>query len=248
ESLSLLENVFSRDPDNLEGRLLESDVRLGKGEKDEAIATLEQLNSSYPGSATIKYQLGRAYSLNNNPAQATVALQQAVAAKPDYAEAILLLGEINLRSGKPQAVVTAMEELRKNRPDLSQVRILLAVAYQFLGRLENAASLFREQLTISPEAAEDHFRLGLILRQQNKNDEARAEFEKAAELTPDNWHVIDPLVELDLMEARPAAALERVRQHLQRRPDDAGGHYMLGKIYAAQANWSDAESELRRAI
>lgn len=248
ESLSLLENVFSRDPDNMEGRLLESDVRLGKGEKDKAIAILERLNSRYPANATIKYQLGSAYSLNNNPAPATVALQQALKLKPDYVEAIVLLGEINLRAGKPQAVVTAMEELHKNRPDLPQVRVLLAVAYQLLGRLENAASLFREQLAFSPESAEDHFRLGLILGQQNKNDEARLELEKAAELSPDNWRAIDPLLELDLMEARPAAALERVRQYLQRRPDDAGGHYMLGKIHAAQAHWSDAESELRRAI
>src|ERR1043166_1203484 len=248
DSLSLLENVFSRDPDNLEGRLLESDVRLEKGEIDKTIAILERLNTSYPGNATIKCQLGRAYSLNNNPAQATVNLQQAVAAKPDYVEAILLLGEINLRTGKPQAVVTAMEQLRKNRPDLPQVSVLLAVAYQLLGRLEHAASLFREQLAISPESAEDHFRLGLILRQQNKNDEARLELERAAALMPDNWHAIDPLVELDLMEARPAAALERVRQQLQRRPHDAGAHYLLGKIYGAQANWSDAESELRRAI
>src|SRR4029077_9701523 len=182
ESLALLENIFSRDPDSPEARMLQSEVWLAKGDTGKAIAVLDRLNSAYPNNAAIKYHLARAYLQSENLAQATAALQQAITANPDYAEAILLLGELNLRSGKAQNVVAATEDLRRKHPDLPQARLLLANAYQALGRLDDAAALFCEQIKTAPQSPEAYFFLGLILRQQEKADEARQAFEKTSEL------------------------------------------------------------------
>ena len=49
----------------------------------------------------IKYEFARAYLQNNNPAQAIVALDQAISIYPDYTEAILLLDESILEMGTP---------------------------------------------------------------------------------------------------------------------------------------------------
>src|SRR5262249_34436007 len=99
DALSLLENVFSRDPEYIDGRRLESDVLLAKGDTKKAVEVLERLDQAYPDSPLIKYQLARAYLRNNSPNQAKVALDQAVAINPNFADGILLLAEINLRSG-----------------------------------------------------------------------------------------------------------------------------------------------------
>jgi tetratricopeptide (TPR) repeat protein len=248
EALSLLENIFSRDVDNPAARIIEATVLLAKGENAKAIAAVDRLNTAYPNNAVLKYELARAYVFSGSPAQATVALEQAIALKPDYAEAVLLLAELNLRSGKVQAVIGPLEELRKKRPELPRVRILLASAYQLLGRLDDAVALFREQLKLTPESSDDHFLLAALLRQQDKMDQARVEFEKVIELTPDNWRAVDQLVELDLAERKNDAAMQRVQQYLQKRPQDATGHYMLGKVYAVQRDGSNAESELRKAV
>ena len=96
EALSLLENVFSRDPEYVDGRRLQSDVLLAKGDTKKAVEVLERLDQTYPDSPLIKYQLARAYLQNNNMNQATVALDQAVSINPNYDDAILLLGQINL--------------------------------------------------------------------------------------------------------------------------------------------------------
>ena len=66
EALSLLENVFSRDPEYIDGRRLESDVLLAKGDTKKAIEVLERLDQTYPDVPLIKYQLARAYLKNNN--------------------------------------------------------------------------------------------------------------------------------------------------------------------------------------
>lgn len=247
ESLALLENIFSRDPDNPDARILQSEALLAKGNSAEAVAVLDKLNKAYPKNPLLKYQLARAYVSSKNPGQATVVLQEAIAAKPDYAEAILALSELNLRSGKAQAVVAPLEELLKKRPDLLQTRLLLATAYQILGRMNDAAALFREQIKSAPESPEPYYLLGIILRQQKKTDEARQAFEKAAELVPNNLGPLDQLLGMDLTEKRYDVAMQRAQEQLAKKPGQAYPHFMEARVRAAQGDWTGAEAALKKA-
>ena len=105
EALSLLENVFGRDPEYIEGRRLQSDVLLAKGDTKKAVEVLERLDQTYPDVPLIKYQLARAYLQNNNTNQAKVALDQAVSINPNYDDAVLLLAQVNLSTGHPEPVI-----------------------------------------------------------------------------------------------------------------------------------------------
>ena len=248
ESLTLLDNVFSRDPENLDARLLQTDVLLAKGEAPKAVKELERLDQSYPDAPLIKYRLARGYLQNNNLAQALVTAKRAVAVKPDYPEAILLVGELNLRAGDAQSVAGAMEDLLKKHPKLASAQLLLAGAYQSLGRLDDSAAVIREQIKASPQVADGYFRLGLILRQQNKTDEARQAFEKALELSPRNLPSIDQLVELDIAKKDFEGAMQTIQPELQKTPASAGAHFLEGKIYAAQGELDRAEAALVKAL
>src|SRR6266446_4489961 len=105
EALSLLENVFGRDPDYVDGRRLQSNVLLTKGDTKKAIEALERLDQTYPDSPLIKYDLARAYAKNNNMNQAAVALDQAVSLNPNYDDAVLLLGQINVATGHAEKAI-----------------------------------------------------------------------------------------------------------------------------------------------
>src|SRR5262249_899353 len=78
EAVWLLENVFRRDAELLDGRRLQGNVLLAKGDTKKAIGVLERLDQIYPDSPLIKYELARGYVQDNSMAQATVALDQAV--------------------------------------------------------------------------------------------------------------------------------------------------------------------------
>ena len=58
EALSLLENVFSRDAEYIDGRRLQSDVLLAKGDTKKALEVLERLDQTYPDAPVVKYQVG----------------------------------------------------------------------------------------------------------------------------------------------------------------------------------------------
>lgn len=248
ESLSLLENVLNRDPENSDANMLRAQVWLAKGEKQKAIEALQRLDNRYPNFPPVKYELARAYLESNNPTQASAALNQAIAVNPEYAEAVLLLGQLNLRSGDPQATVTAMVGLLKKRPELGPAQFLLADAYTALGRMEDAAAIFREQIKVFPQNAQAYTALGVILRQQKKTDEARRAFEKATELAPNNSIPIAQLIDLDISTKQFENAIQRVQQQLEKNPDSALAHFLEGRIYAAQGKWDLAETALTKTL
>ncbi len=248
ESLSLLDSVFGRDAENLDARRLQAEVLRAKGETDKAIAGLERLDKAYAGSPLIKYQLARAYLQNNNRVQAVAALEQAVTASPDYAEASLLLAELNLQNGKPMTVIGAMTELLRKRPGLIQAQVFLAEAYRASGRLDEAAALIREQIKANPNKPNPYILLGVVLNQQKKTDEARAAFEKAAEIAPDNLMPVTQLVNFEISNKQFERAMATVQRQLAKTPQAAGAHLLEGKIYLAQRNWDAAEASLRKTV
>src|SRR5262249_7459666 len=89
---------------------------------------------------------------------------------------------------------------------------------------------------------------GLVLRGQNKTEEARQAFEKASELAPDSILPVEQLVDLDLENKDFAAATRRAQEQLKKTPDSAPAHYIEGKIYGTKHEWDQAEAALKKAI
>jgi tetratricopeptide (TPR) repeat protein len=248
EALSLLENVFSRDAENIDGHRLQSDVLLAKGDTKKAVEVLERLDQTYPDAPLIKYQLARAYLKNNNANQAKVVLDRATSINPNYADAILLLAEINLRSGHGELVIEPLTDLLRKAPDLRRAALLLAAAYGSLDRLDDAAAVIGDQARLAPQDPQPEIALGLTLRQAKRNDEARQAFEKAAQLAPDNLFPLDQLVDLDLLDKHFDASRQRIRRQFQKTPNLPAAHFFEGKILAAEGKWDSAEAELQRTL
>ena len=248
EALSLLENVFSRDPEYVDGRRLESDVLLAKGDTKQAVDVLERLDQTYPDIPLIKYQLARAYLKNNNPNQAKVALDQAISINPNFADAIVLLAETNLRSGHGEMVIEPITNLLRKRPDLTSAAFILAAAYGSLDRFDDAEAVIRDQVRLAPQDPQPYTALGLTFRQAKRNDEARQAFEKAAELAPDNLWLVDQLVELDLLDKHFDSARERIHRQFQKTPDLPAAHFLEGKILIAERKWDLAAAELQKTL
>ena len=248
EALSALDNVFRRDTMNFEGRMMQGQVLMAKGEAKTAIDTFEKLDKAYTGVPIIKFHLARAYLLGGNAAQAMASLSQATTADPNFAEAALLQGELNLRRGEAQPVATAMLDLLARQPKLLPAHLLLADAYRTLGRLEEGAEICRAQIAAGPESSHPHFLLGSILRQQGKLPEARQAFQKAGELGHDPFLTSYQLVELDLMEKNYDSASQRVQKQLAQTPNAAGAHFLQARIHAAQQKWDLAEASLVKTL
>ena len=248
EATSLLENVLGQDPQNIDGRLLQTQVLLGQGETRKATEGLEQLSKTYSGVPGIKYQLALLYLQQNNLAQASDVLKQAAAINPNNIETALLLAQVNLRNNNFPDVVSGMNDLLKKHPDLRAARLQLAQAYQSMKRFDDAVATLQEQLAKTPNDSQVYFFLGTILRQQDKNEEARQAFEKSNELTPDNPANIEQLVQLDLAKKDVSSAMSKVQQLLGKTPNSAAGYFIEAEVYMATKTWDKAESALLKSL
>jgi len=248
EALSLLENVFGRDPEYIDGHRLQGDVLLAKGDTKKAAEVFERLDQTYPDAPFVKYKLARAYLQNNNMNQAKVALDQAVSINPDYDDAVLLLAGVNLATGHSEAVIEPLTRLLKRRPDLSNAALVLAGAYDSLERFDDAAVVLEEEAKLAPNDPRPLIALGVTHRHAKRNDEARRAFEKAAEIAPDDLFPVDQLVDLDLLDKHFDAARQLIQRQFQKAPNSPAAHFFEGKILAAEGKWDSAEAELQRTL
>ena len=76
--------MFSQDPENIDARMLQAQIFLGKGDIQKAADTLERLAKAYPGVPGFSYQLALIYLQQNKLEPAGAALKQAITANPDF--------------------------------------------------------------------------------------------------------------------------------------------------------------------
>jgi len=248
DALKLVENALSRDPANIDARLVQAESWIGKGETKKAVDSIENLDRSYPESPVIKYALARLYAETNNLNQAMTTADQLVSLSPRFVDAILLRAELHLKNGDAQSVVDSLSTVVKESPGLLRAELMLAEAYRALGRLDEASGVVREEIRRSPQNAVSYFMLGVILQQQNKINEAREAFEKAAQLAPDNQSSFEHLVDLDIAGKSYPAGHRQVDEFLQKQPNSAAGYYMRGKLYIAEEKFDLAQTALLKAI
>jgi tetratricopeptide (TPR) repeat protein len=248
EALALLENVFGRDGEYFDGRRLQGDVLLAKGDSKKAVEVFERLDQTYSDLPFIKFKLARAYLQNNNTNQAAAALDQALSINPNYDDAVLLLAQINVATGHADRVIEPLNSLLKRRPDLGNAALALAAAYASLDRLDDAVVVLEAQVKLLPKDPQLTMALGITLRQAKRNDEAHEAFEKAAQLAPDNLFLLDQLVDLDLLAKHFDVVRQRIRSQFQKTPDSPAAHYFEGKTLTAEGKWEPAEAELEKAL
>ncbi len=140
----------------------------------EAVAELERLRDLYPKALVFHYDLAVGYLRAQSIAKALLSLQQAISIDPKFDPAIFTWPNWN-RRGDFAPAIRSLSELALRSPKLAHTHALLAEAYRAQNRLDDALQLARagKRPRASPQA---NYLTGLILRQQRKDAEARAEF------------------------------------------------------------------------
>ncbi|HEX5491528.1 MAG TPA: tetratricopeptide repeat protein [Candidatus Udaeobacter sp.] len=248
EALSHLENVFGRDPEYVDGRKLQSEILMAKGQTKKAVEVLERLDRAHPAIPIIKFHLARAYFKNNNVNQAKLTLEQTVSSNPNYVDAVLMLAEINIRTGHSDLAIEPLQRILHTYPAQTRPAMLLATAYGILDRPDDAAAVLQEQAQLSPNDPNPYAALGLTYRRAKRYDEARQQFERAKQLDPNNVAVFTQLVELDLQQKHFDAARQRIRSQFQGKTDSADAHFWEARVLASEGKWDGVENELRQTI
>ncbi|MEO5960290.1 MAG: tetratricopeptide repeat protein [Opitutaceae bacterium] len=248
EAAAAAEKILSRDRTNHDALLQNAAVKLAQNDHEGAIVALKQMEKFYPNSPLVKYRLARVFVSKGDFAQAEENLRAAIQLSPTYDDALLLLAEIQIFKGNASAAIPALTQFVKRQPHIPRAYNLLGRAHQAQGNLDESLKMFRAFTDASPKSAEPHFLMAMVFTQLNRQAEARSSLEQALRISPDYWPALEALINFDLMEKKPAAALARVQPLLQKFPTSPTPRLLSAKIHFQEGDLTLAESDLLKAL
>jgi tetratricopeptide (TPR) repeat protein len=135
--------------------------------------------------AVERYNLGNWLRQLGRPAEAIGSFREALALRPDFAEAHDNLGGTLLQTGRTDEAVAEFRESLRIRPGSAEAHNNLANALLARGQAPEAIAEYGEAVRLRPDLAATHYNLANVLRQVGREAEAQAEYREAVRLRPE---------------------------------------------------------------
>ena len=195
---------------------------------EDLFATAKNLARQYPNSVLIYNILGMTNASLQNSEAAILNFQQAIKAKPDYAESHYNLG-ISLQTiGKIDAAISSFKRAVKIKPDHFASYNNMGNAFKSKGMLSAAINCFNSVLEIQPEHAEAHYNMGTALQENGDLDEAITCYQRTLEIQPDHGDAYNNLGNALKDKSAWDAAIESYKNCLKIKPGYAEAYCNMG--------------------
>jgi tetratricopeptide (TPR) repeat protein len=246
EAYKRLATVLEKDPANLQALLVKSTILLSDGKSDDALASANVAVERHADSAAAFFALGKIQTIRRQPDAAIAAYQEVLHLNPRATEAKIALGQLQLGQGQTDAALGLATEALANEPANGGAQLLYVRGLMAQGALDRAETELKRLSVRFPNSPTVHTQMGMLNARRGRIPSARAEFEKALTLQPDEIEALGGLVALDVSVRNYAAARARVDARLS-----AGATPALlmlaARTYVANNDMTAAERFLRQA-
>ncbi|MDR2172711.1 MAG: tetratricopeptide repeat protein [Burkholderiales bacterium] len=157
-------------------------------------------------------------------------LSDAIAAQPDYAKPYQVLSEFLLEDdiGRAQTLIEKGLSLMPEAWGLRHVAGEIAMSQ---GEYSKAEAIFGDILSAMPMNAQAHFGLGLVLQQQERQQEAARSYQRALLFNSDLLEAHFHLGQLFREQKQLEAASRACRHVLSKHPGHVKSYTLLGEIF-----------------
>ncbi|WP_156413620.1 XrtA/PEP-CTERM system TPR-repeat protein PrsT [Lacimicrobium alkaliphilum] len=209
-----LSHVASDLPSNHPGLRLLAASQIQLGLTDEAGETLRRLEEVSDQEAQLFSAAGFEMLKEGNikGAQEMVARSQGLS---DSATDLTRLGVLQLSLNDVKGILN-LEQALEQEPEQDTTRATLATAYLVTEQYDKAMQLAQEWKEQGD--VQGYLLAGTVLRRQGENEQARAEFEQAGQMAPEDPKVRLALIDLALAENNTEQAITSLQQLLDEHP------------------------------
>jgi len=178
-------DFYNRTPANKK-RFEKAEAALDQKDYLPAVATLKEILAADPKDYQAMTELGTAYLLQHQLAEAEKAYEQAISTQPAFLLALLDLGKLRLAQKNYQGAIDPLTQAVKVQPASADANYQLGEAYLQLKKGSQAVGYLYEALKLEPvKMAEAHMRLAALYNAVGMKDKAAAEYEQFLKKKPD---------------------------------------------------------------
>lgn len=227
----------------------QAETLLKNGKTADALALLNNLETSDPQAPGLEAALGKAYFQSRKYVPAIAHLKKSLAQRPDDLEATQILALSYYGSGDYAQAAPLLEKLGPRLPQSNaDAPYLLGVCYVMTQRWDDARRAFAQLFSASPDSAIAYLMLGKMLVRQQMEDRAVPQIEKALQIDPRLPMAHFLLGEIDLYRENPQHAVEEFQEELAVNPTVWLVYWRLGDAYFRLDKLEEAENVLKQSV
>ena len=166
EAERLVKEILQKDPNHIEGRILNGSVLFAKGQRDQAFAELNRAIELDPKRVKSYLSLAKFYLVTKDPVKAEETYKRAIALNNNSALAHTEYGKFLVQSDRQ---AEAEDELRKAvevEPNERNSQFVLASFYLVTKQLDKAEAAYKALAELDKDAGESGCVGGLLLRSE----------------------------------------------------------------------------------
>jgi tetratricopeptide (TPR) repeat protein len=184
ESIEFARQAGTTAPTNLDARLAMPRALIAAGQVSAAEQALQPLSKGLPNDTRINVVEGQLALARRDPKAAAQRFQRALASEPASVGALdgLLISKVAAGDAGGAALLATQTVSRS--PEDARLLVVSARAFALANDLAKAESTLRTAIERDPQLLEAYSMLGQIYMRQNRADEALREFQRLAELQP----------------------------------------------------------------
>src|SRR5215510_2570059 len=237
-----LETVIAEQPANKNAILLLADCDLRMGEYKKVIELLTPVETADPDNRAVAYMLGLAL-INDKQIEKGQARIDRILRDGDSAEGHVMMGTTYLTITEYDKALKEFKRAVELNPKLPSVNSFYGQTLTRMGSTEEAVAAFRRELETNPNDFDSCLQMGLLLKQDQKLDEARDYLLRALTVRPSEPNARFYLASIDVAQGKLNEALPLLEQLVKDAADFVEAHVMLATVYYRMRRKADGDRE-----
>lgn len=232
EATAALEHAFALDGSQVAPLVDLTRIALAGKQYEKALGYLAHARALKPDDAVFAYDYGRICLQLNLLGEARRAMSEAVKLNPNSPEYNFAMGVIASQAQDASAGLPYLKKFHEMRPSDPDGILALGTTYFRDDDYVNAALWLKQAAANESTAAEAHYYLGRILRQQGQNDMALEQLNQAEVLRPDNAAVFAELGQTYVQMRKYPEAQKQLEHALTLDANNYVANFALMQLYA----------------
>jgi tetratricopeptide (TPR) repeat protein len=237
-----LKTVVAAQPENKNALYLLADCQLRMGEYKKVIELLAPLEAANHNDRALAYMLGLAYINEKQPEKGQLLIDR-ILRDGDTAEAHMMMGTTYLVINDHENALKEFKRAVELNPKLPMANSFYAQTLVRMGSTDEAMVAFGQELETNPNDFDSNLQMGILLKQEQKLDEARRYFERALVVRPGEPNARFYIASLDVAAAKLSEALPALEALTKDAPDFVEAHVMLATVYYRLRRKADGDRD-----